>query len=82
MSVRLRWRDPKVERFPGHERRSRIAWSLLYGAFAALFLGAAFLGDSDVLLRLAWAVAGIALILWRLVVLTWHPRFLASPEAS
>lgn len=69
MAARFRWRDPDLVRFPRQERRSRIAWSALYAAFAVLCLAAAVVGSSPVWIRLALGVAGLGLLVWRAQVL-------------
>lgn len=75
MSVRLRWREPDLVRFPGHERRARVLWSALYGAFALLCLAVAVIGPGAVWTRLAFGAAGIGLLVWRALVLRWRPTF-------
>lgn len=78
MSVRFRWRDPDLVRFPGYELRSRILWSALYAAFAVLFLAVALVGSDPVGVRLGFGAAGIGLLVWRARVLLWRPDFLRS----
>lgn len=71
--IQLRWRDPDIAGFEAHERRSRLLWSLLWLALAGGLVWAALDPPTRDALRIPFAVAAAALVVWRLRVLSWRP---------
>lgn len=75
--IALRWRDPGIASYERYERRSRILWSLLWLALAALLVWAALDPPTRDALRIPLVIAGGVIVAWRIRVLLWRPTMVS-----